>query len=79
VMTSRSGDKFRKSQGHGVEAADAAEDDSGGDVFCVCDRLEGLAQIDVGGQAEGQGFEGAAGSHIRRTITLTNDLTVVTF
>jgi hypothetical protein len=39
----------RKSQGHGVEAADAAEDDSGGDVFCVRDRLEGLAQVYVGG------------------------------
>jgi hypothetical protein len=54
----------RKSQGHGFEAADAAEDDSGGDVFCVRDRFEGLAQVYVGGQAESQGFEGAAGSHI---------------
>jgi hypothetical protein len=54
----------RKAQYHGVEATDAAEDDSGGDVFCVRDRLEGLAQVYVGGEAERQSFEGAAGSHI---------------
>jgi hypothetical protein len=54
----------RKSQGYGVEATDAAEDDSGGDVFCVRDRLESLAQVYIGGQTESQGFEGAAGCHV---------------
>jgi hypothetical protein len=69
----------RKAQGYGVEATDAAEDDSGGDVFLEGDQFEGLAQVYVGGEAEGEDFEGAAGIHGQCTITWTNDLTVVAF